>query len=165
MRLPLGRDLRAVGDDEQLRTGREAREDDRQVGALGLRRLLCAALVFTVDMPVPGSRYRDLRSGLAGAAGMAGSLRRAWQAARRPGWAWDVGLQGRPHHLGNVAPVLATPTALSAYRLELLPSQTQQQSFARVEAAAEQAAGLADNTPPPGRVCSMPSMLLLNSSS
>jgi L-lactate dehydrogenase (cytochrome) len=75
----------------------------------------CSALVFTVDMPVPGSRYRDLRSGLAGAAGMAGSLRRAWQAARRPGWAWDVGLQGRPHHLGNVAPVLGSNSGLEDF--------------------------------------------------
>ncbi|PMZ06254.1 alpha-hydroxy-acid oxidizing enzyme, partial [Pseudomonas sp. FW306-02-H06C] len=38
----------------------------------------CSALVFTVDMPVPGSRYRDYRSGLAGAAGPVGSLRRTW---------------------------------------------------------------------------------------
>ncbi|ASR53098.1 FMN-dependent L-lactate dehydrogenase LldD [Blastomonas fulva] len=75
----------------------------------------CSALVFTVDMPVPGSRYRDLRSGLAGAAGIAGSLRRAWQAARRPGWAWDVGLQGRPHHLGNVAPVLGSNSGLEDF--------------------------------------------------
>jgi len=75
----------------------------------------CSALVFTVDMPVPGSRYRDLRSGLAGAAGMAGSLRRAWQAARRPRWAWDVGLQGRPHHLGNVAPVLGSNSGLEDF--------------------------------------------------
>jgi len=29
----------------------------------------CSALVFTVDMPVPGTRYRDVRSGLAGASG------------------------------------------------------------------------------------------------
>ena len=51
----------------------------------------CSALVFTVDMPVPGSRYRDVRSGLAGAPGMIGGLRRTMQAAMRPGWAWDVG--------------------------------------------------------------------------
>jgi L-lactate dehydrogenase (cytochrome) len=66
----------------------------------------CSALVFTVDMPVPGSRYRDVRSGLAGASGPMGALRRAGQAAMRPGWAWDVGLMGRPHHLGNIAPLL-----------------------------------------------------------
>ncbi len=66
----------------------------------------CSALVFTVDMPVPGSRYRDYRTGLAGAAGMKGEAWRFAQAAMRPGWAWDVGLRGRPHTLGNVAPVL-----------------------------------------------------------
>jgi len=66
----------------------------------------CSALVFTVDMPVPGTRYRDYRSGLAGAPGLGGQLRRIGQAMLRPDWAWDVGLLGRPHHLGNVAPVL-----------------------------------------------------------
>ncbi|WP_426030832.1 FMN-dependent L-lactate dehydrogenase LldD [Caulobacter sp. DWP3-1-3b2] len=75
----------------------------------------CNALVFTVDMPVPGSRYRDYRSGLAGSPGVAGALRRAWQAVVRPGWAWDVGLHGQPHQLGNVAPVLAQGTGLEDF--------------------------------------------------
>jgi L-lactate dehydrogenase (FMN-dependent) and related alpha-hydroxy acid dehydrogenases len=66
----------------------------------------CSTLVFTVDMPVPGSRYRDYHTGLAGAGGLKGAAWRAAQAAQRPGWAWDVGLWGRPHTLGNVAPVL-----------------------------------------------------------
>lgn len=66
----------------------------------------CSALVFTVDMPVPGSRYRDYHTGLAGSPGAKGALRRIGQAIARPGWAWDVGLLGRPHTLGNVAPVL-----------------------------------------------------------
>ncbi len=72
-------------------------------------------LMFTVDMPVPGSRYRDVRSGLAGAPGFAGSVRRTWQALKRPGWAWDVGLNGRPHTLGNVAPVLGKDSGLNDY--------------------------------------------------
>jgi L-lactate dehydrogenase (cytochrome) len=75
----------------------------------------CSALVFTVDMPVPGSRYRDYRSGLAGSPGWRGSLRRAWQAARRPHWAWHVGVHGRPHSLGNVAPVLGNDTGLEDF--------------------------------------------------
>lgn len=75
----------------------------------------CSALLFTVDMPVPGSRYRDLRSGLAGASGFAGEARRAWQAIRRPAWAWDVGVHGRPHQLGNVAPVLGKNTGLEDF--------------------------------------------------
>jgi L-lactate dehydrogenase (cytochrome) len=75
----------------------------------------CSALVFTVDMPVPGTRYRDYRSGLAGAPGLPGAFRRFFQAAIRPDWAWDVGVRGRPHHLGNVAPVLGKNTGLEDF--------------------------------------------------
>jgi L-lactate dehydrogenase (cytochrome) len=75
----------------------------------------CPALIFTVDMPVPGARYRDVRSGLAGAPGLRGALRRFAQAAMRPDWAWDVGVMGRPHHLGNIAPVLAGRTGLEDF--------------------------------------------------
>lgn len=64
--------------------------------------LACSALVFTVDLPVPGSRYRDYHSGLAGAPGIKGALRRVMQGALKPRWAWDVGVMGRPHGLGNV---------------------------------------------------------------
>ena len=79
------------------------------------RGLGCSALVFTVDMPVPGSRYRDYHSGLAGAAGAAGSLRRIWQGVTHPRWAWDVGIHGRPHQLGNVAPVLGKNSGLEDF--------------------------------------------------
>lgn len=75
----------------------------------------CSALVFTVDMPVPGTRYRDYRSGLAGAPGVGGALRRFAQAATKPDWAWDVGVRGRPHQLGNVAPVLGKNTGLEDF--------------------------------------------------
>jgi L-lactate dehydrogenase (cytochrome) len=80
-----------------------------------VRAAACSALVFTVDMPVPGSRYRDYRSGLAGAPGLAGSLRRFVQALARPRWAWDVGINGRPHQLGNVAPVLGDKSGLEDF--------------------------------------------------
>jgi L-lactate dehydrogenase (cytochrome) len=75
----------------------------------------CSALIFTVDMPVPGSRYRDYRSGLAGAPGLSGNMRRLWQAACHPRWAWDVGLLGRPHNLGNVAPVLGGKSGIEDF--------------------------------------------------
>jgi len=75
----------------------------------------CSNLIFTVDMPMPGSRYRDYRSGLAGAPGIKGDLRRAFQAMVKPAWAWDVGLNGRPHTLGNVAPVLGSNTGLEDF--------------------------------------------------
>ena len=75
----------------------------------------CNALVFTVDMPVPGSRYRDYHSGLAGAPGFWGDLRRVFQAAMHPAWAWDVAVRGRPHNLGNVAPVLGNKSGIEDF--------------------------------------------------
>lgn len=75
----------------------------------------CSALVFTVDMPVPGSRYRDYHTGLAGTGGLKGAAWRVAQAMVRPEWAIDVGLLGRPHHLGNVAPVLKGNTGIEDF--------------------------------------------------
>ncbi len=71
----------------------------------------CSALLLTVDLPVSGSRYRDQRSGLSGGT----RLRRGLQGALRPGWAWNVGLLGRPHSLGNLEPVLGSKTGLEDY--------------------------------------------------
>lgn len=69
-------------------------------------------LVFTVDMPVPGARYRDAHSGMSGPNG---PLRRMIQAMTHPAWAWDVGLKGTPHDLGNVSAFLGKPTGLADY--------------------------------------------------
>ncbi len=70
------------------------------------------ALVFTVDMPVPGARYRDAHSGMSG---LRAPLRRLLQALGKLGWAWDVGLHGRPHQLGNLEPVLGKASGLNDY--------------------------------------------------
>ena len=75
----------------------------------------CSALIFTVDMPVPGSRYRDYRTGLAGSPGLKGAAQRILQGAMHPRWAWDVGIMGRPHALGNVAPVLKGKTGIEDF--------------------------------------------------
>ena len=56
-------------------------------------------LVFTVDMPVAGSRYRDRRSGMSGPAA---TLRQYLQAALHAVWALDVGVLGRPLSFGNI---------------------------------------------------------------
>jgi len=69
-------------------------------------------LVFTVDMPVPGARYRDAHSGMSG---KSGPMRRMLQAALHPLWAWDVGVHGRPHDLGNVSDYRGKPTELEDY--------------------------------------------------
>ena len=79
------------------------------------RGLGCTTLVFTVDIPVAGSRYRDVRSGLSGAPSLMRLARRYWQAALKPGWAWDVGVMGRPQSLGNVAPILEGNTGIDDF--------------------------------------------------
>ena len=75
----------------------------------------CRTLIFTVDMPVPATRYRDIRSGLSGGSPLRRKLRRAAQALVKPAWAWDVGLQGRPHSLGNIAPVLGKGAGIDEF--------------------------------------------------
>ena len=69
-------------------------------------------LVFTVDMPVPGSRYRDPHSGMSGPWS---GTRRMVQAATKPDWAFDVGLFGRPHDLGNISAYRGKTTGLEDY--------------------------------------------------
>ena len=69
----------------------------------------CGALVLTVDLAVPGSRYRDYR-----AAG--GGLRRMGQLLARPEWLWDVGIRGRPISLGNLEPIVGKRAPLSDFQ-------------------------------------------------
>lgn len=69
-------------------------------------------LVFTVDMPVPGARYRDRHSGMSGPFA---AWRRMLQAVTHPRWAWGVGLRGRPHDLGNVSAYLGHRIHLEDY--------------------------------------------------
>lgn len=75
----------------------------------------CRTLLFTVDMPVPSTRYRDMRSGLSGGQPLARKLARARQALVRPRWLWDVGLWGRPHSLGNIAHVLGKNAGIDEF--------------------------------------------------
>jgi L-lactate dehydrogenase (cytochrome) len=69
-------------------------------------------LVFTVDLPVHGSRYRDAHSGMSGPFA---AQRRILQAMLKPAWTFDVGIMGRPHDLGNVSKYLGKPTGLQDY--------------------------------------------------
>ena len=69
----------------------------------------CTTLILTVDLAVPGSRYRDAR-----AAG--GGLRRTMQLLSRPEWLWDVGIRGRPISLGNLEPIVGRRAPLSDFQ-------------------------------------------------
>jgi L-lactate dehydrogenase (cytochrome) len=68
------------------------------------------------------ARYRDAHSGMSG---QNAALRRYWQAVTHPQWAWDVGLNGRPHDLGNISTYLGKPTGLkitlAGWRIILIP--------------------------------------------
>ena len=75
----------------------------------------CTTLVFTVDLPVTGKRYRDDRNGMLGG-GLRGKLAKAWQLASRPRWLWDVGIHGKPHDFGNLRGVVSGVNDLNAFK-------------------------------------------------
>lgn len=88
---------------------------DRAFMKSALERALAAGvktLVFTVDMPVPGSRYRDAHSGMSGSNA---NIRRVLQAITHPHWAISVGLGGQPHDLGNISAYRRQRTKLVDY--------------------------------------------------
>tara|TARA_R100001244_G_scaffold132377_1_gene108555 strand:+ start:1987 stop:3126 length:1140 start_codon:yes stop_codon:yes gene_type:complete len=88
---------------------------DRAFMKSALERALAAGvktLVFTVDMPVPGSRYRDAHSGMSGSNA---NIRRMLQTITHPHWAISVGLGGRPHDLGNISAYRRQRTKLVDY--------------------------------------------------
>jgi L-lactate dehydrogenase (cytochrome) len=60
-------------------------------------------LLFTLDLPTPGARYRDIRSGFTGGGKLETALGRAWDGVTHLDWAWDVMVHGKPHSLGSVA--------------------------------------------------------------
>jgi L-lactate dehydrogenase (cytochrome) len=70
------------------------------------RAVACPVLVLTVDLPVPGARYRDVRSGFTGLRGVRAWINRARDGLTHPRWLWDVWLRGRPHALGCVTGAL-----------------------------------------------------------
>ncbi len=79
-----------------------------QVQALG-----SPVLMLTVDLPTPGARYRDLRTGMGGKLGPAAKLRQVLDGLGHPGWLRDVHLGGKPHSFGNLAVALGGKAGLS----------------------------------------------------
>ncbi|QXL83423.1 L-lactate dehydrogenase [Comamonas sp. NLF-1-9] len=75
----------------------------------------CRTLVFTVDLPVTGLRWRDVRHGLADA-GARPALIKAWQVLARPGWVRRVALGGKPLTFGNLAAQVPGARDLNAFR-------------------------------------------------
>lgn len=62
-------------------------------------------LVLTVDLPTPGARYHDVRSGMR-SSGLRVEMAKMIDGLRHPGWLRDVYLGGRPHRFGSLAGAL-----------------------------------------------------------
>jgi len=75
----------------------------------------CNTLVFTVDLPVLGERYRDTRNGLGGGAGAIGNLKRLWDLISHPKWLFDVPISGKPLVFGNLASAVPNASALGDF--------------------------------------------------
>lgn len=75
----------------------------------------CRTLVFTVDLPLPGMRHRDTRHGL-GAGTLRARMLRIADLLSHPGWAWDVGVRGKPHLFGSLAGQLPDARDLDAFK-------------------------------------------------
>lgn len=70
--------------------------------AVGVRTLL-----FTVDLPVMGARYRDIRNGLGGGVSTLGKVRLAADYAAHLPWALDVAVKGKPLTFGTLTKYVA----------------------------------------------------------
>jgi L-lactate dehydrogenase (cytochrome) len=75
----------------------------------------CRTLVFTVDLPLPGLRRRDIRNGM-NQPGLRPKWSKVTQVFARPGWLWDVALRGRPLRLGSLDAHVPTARDLDAFR-------------------------------------------------
>ena len=75
----------------------------------------CRTLVFTVDLPLTGLRWRDVRNGMT-ASGAGAALLRARQVLARPGWVWDVALRGKPLVFGSLSEQVPGGRDLNAFK-------------------------------------------------
>ena len=66
----------------------------------------CTTMILTVDLPVVGQRYRDVRNGISGPVSSVGRLRRGLDLVRHAGWVRDVALGGKPLTFGNLEKAL-----------------------------------------------------------
>ncbi|MFI5035563.1 MAG: L-lactate dehydrogenase [Acidimicrobiales bacterium] len=66
----------------------------------------CTTLILTVDLPVIGQRYRDVRNGTSARIPRSKRWRRGLDVARHPRWVRDVALGGRPLSFGNLTRAL-----------------------------------------------------------
>ncbi len=77
----------------------------------------CSTLVLTVDLPVLGERYRDIRNGLSSNKSLIGSLKRAVDIATHPYWLWHVAIKGKPLVFGNLTEAVPNANSLDDFKM------------------------------------------------
>jgi len=73
-------------------------------------------LFLTVDLAINGIRYRDRIGGLAGSQSLLARPDRLIDILSHPAWALDVGVMGRPHTIGNMAPAMPNGAGLKQFQ-------------------------------------------------
>lgn len=79
----------------------------------------CETLILTVDLPVLGERYRDIRNGLSASAtrnNIRGKLKRGFDIASHPKWLWDVAITGKPLTFGNLTDAVPNANSLDDFK-------------------------------------------------
>ena len=77
----------------------------------------CTTLVFTVDLPVFATRYRDVRNGMSGGASPLGRIAKLWEIVRHTRWLLDVPIGGKPLTFGNLAQAVPSARSLEAMKV------------------------------------------------
>lgn len=75
----------------------------------------CQTLIFTIDLPMPGSRHRDARNGV-GQPGWRPKALKVADVLSRPRWLWEVALRGKPLSLGSMTDHVASAANPNAFQ-------------------------------------------------
>jgi len=79
----------------------------------------CKTLILTVDLPVLGERYRDIRNGLSSSKNrnsFISKLKRGVDIATHPKWMWDVAINGKPLTFGNLTDAIPNANSLDDFK-------------------------------------------------
>jgi len=79
----------------------------------------CKTLILTVDLPVLGERYRDIRNGLSASTNrnsLMSKLKRGLDIASHPKWVWNVAIKGQPLTFGNLTDAVPNANSLDDFK-------------------------------------------------
>ena len=76
----------------------------------------CTTLVLTVDLPLLGERYRDIRNGLSSNKSYYGKFKHGVDVMTHPRWLWDVAIKGQPLVFGNLTDAVPNANSLDDFK-------------------------------------------------